>query len=145
MRSSLTPRIRSSARFGAPICGLLFTLLILSSCGRSNLKVVHQPAPSEVVVVKQGPPPHAPAHGYRHKHEGKVELCYDSALQVYVVTGHKDCWFRDQSYFRLVKGSWEMSLSYGGPWTPAPAKSLPPGLAKKYGHGPAKKNQSKKK
>lgn len=144
MRSSLAPRVRSSARLGVPFCVFLFLLFALGSCGRSSLKAGHHPAPSEVVIVKQGPPPHAPAHGYRHKH-GQVELAYDSALQVYVVVGHKDCWFQDRSYFRLVKGSWEMSLSFGGPWTAAPAKSLPPGLAKKYGHGPAKKNQSKKK
>jgi hypothetical protein len=144
MRSSLVPAIRSAAQYAALGCGLLFALLILGSCGRSNLRVSHQPAPSEVVVVKQGPPPHAPAHGYRHKH-GQTELAYDSGLQVYVVVGHKDCYFQDRTYFRLVSGSWETSLSFGGPWTPAPAKSLPPGLAKKYGHAPGKKDQSKKK
>ena len=145
MRSSLTPRVRSSARPGVLFCVFLFLIFALGACGHSSLKVDHHPAPSEVVIVKQGPPPHAPAHGYRCKHEGKVDLSYDSALQVYVVVGHKDCYFQDRSYFRLVKGSWEMSLSFGGPWTPAPAKSLPPGLAKKYGPGQGHKNASKKK
>ena len=32
-------------------------------------------------VYRHGPPPHAPAHGYRHKQHG-VELVYDSGRGV---------------------------------------------------------------
>jgi len=144
MRSSPAPAKSPPAQLGALFCAFAFLIFALGACGHSNLKVVHQPAPGEVVIVKQGPPPHAPAHGYRHKH-GKTELRYDEGLAVYVVVGQKDCYYQDGSYFRLSKGSWEMSLSTGGPWKLAPGKSLPPGLAKKYGPGAGGKGHTKKK
>ena len=122
----------------------LALILVLTACGSSNLKVRHRSTPDQVVVVKTGPPPHAPAHGYRHRHEGKVNMTYDAGLGVYVVIGARDCYFHDDHYLRLARSGWEMSLSFGGPWQPSPTKSLPPGLAKKYGHEPAGKKNKKK-
>ena len=90
----------------------------------------------DVVVAKEtkGPPPHAPAHGYRHKHnKDNVVLQYDAGLAVYVVSGQRDCYFDDGVYFRYSGGTWELSARIGGPWKVAVVdRDLPSGLKKKY-------------
>ncbi len=138
---------RLSVLHAPPALALLALVLVftLSSCGSGRLRVRHESAPDQVVIVKSGPPPHAPAHGYRHKHEGKVDMTYDSGLGVYIVAGAKDCYFHDDHYLRLAKAGWEVSFSLAGPWQSAATKSLPPGLAKKYGGEPASKKGKKEK
>lgn len=92
-----------------------------------------------------GPPPHAPAHGYRMKHHGH-EHVYDSELGVYVVLGLSNVWFLDGSYFRIAGDRWEVSVGAPGPWRVAAVSAVPlrlyqkrhphgepPGLAKKHG------------
>ena len=70
-------------------------------------------ASGPVVLKKAGPPPHAPAHGYRHKHEHGVELVFDSQLGVYVVVGWKDHFFSAGRYYRdriLARGGTQDGL-----------------------------------
>lgn len=74
-----------------------------------------------------GPPPHAPAHGYRHHHQG-AKLAFDSNLGVYVVVGYPDRFYADGHFLRLHAGSWHVSSSLLGPWTPSPSRFVPPGL-----------------
>ena len=86
-----------------------------------------------------GPPPHAPAHGYRHHHQG-VTLAFDSKLGVYVVPGHPDHFYSEGRFLRVHAGSWQVGGSLGGPWSPYSPSSLPPGLRKAHtpkakGHG----------
>ena len=94
-----------------------------------------------------GPPPHAPAHGYRWKHDHR-DYVYDQGLGVYVVGGLRDVWYLDDSYFRLVGDRWEIAVDVGGPWRVASARripvrlyekrhphGMPPGQAKKQGRG----------
>lgn len=76
-----------------------------------------------------GPPPHAPAHGYRHKHQG-AELIFDSGMGVYVVAGYPKHYFYNDSYYRLNDDIWEISISIGGPWVVIMDDDLPPGLRK---------------
>ena len=64
---------------------------------------------------KSGPPPHAPAHGYRAKHN-KHNMSYDSGLSVYVVMDLADHYFDNGVYFRYRDGHWQTSLSIGGGW-----------------------------
>ncbi len=91
------------------------------------------PRPSEPVVVRQaGPPPHAPAHGYRHKHQSGAEIRFDSYLDVYVVVGHTDIYFRDGWFVRMRSGIWEVSATLSGPWEPKAAEWVPPGLRSKH-------------
>ena len=79
-----------------------------------------------------GPPPHAPAHGYRYKHQTKgVELVYDSGCGVYVVVGLPDHYYCDGHFFRIKGAHWEMSLSTRYGWEPAYEDSIPPGLRNK--------------
>lgn len=58
----------------------------------------------------EGPPPHAPAHGYRHKYHDH-QLSYDSKLGAYVVIGYDDYFFLDDLYFRYRDGDWQYSVS----------------------------------
>jgi hypothetical protein len=121
---------------------LLAALVIAVTIGGCQ-GVVVAPRPSEPVVVRQaGPPPHAPAHGYRHKHQGGVELRFDSHLDVYVVVGHTDVYFHDGWFVRIRSGIWQVSATLAGPWEPKAAEWVPPGLRKKH-HAKKPKNRGR--
>ena len=110
-------------------CGILCAL---SGCGTKT--VVVAPAPGPVVVRGSGPPPHAPAHGYRRHHQSGCELQYDKTIGVYVVIGRTATYFHDDSFLRLHSGSWQVSASLEGPWKKTDVAAIPPGLQKKH-HG----------
>jgi len=113
----------------------------LSSCGSS---VRYTNTGSVEHAKKHGPPPHAPAHGYRHKH-GNTVLVFDSAREVYVVKGHSDHYFHNKHYYRSTKSGWEFTTHLDGPWKPASSKKLPKGLRKSVqvekGKGKGKKKK----
>ncbi len=84
-----------------------------------------------------GPPPHAPAHGYRSKHRHGANLVYDAALGVYVVAGLRYHYFHDGHFYRFHGGIWQVGVHPKGPWRHVSVKRLPPGLRKKGpGGGP---------
>ncbi len=87
-----------------PLLVLLIFVLISSGCifraMVSDGHEHHEPAP---VIVKDAPPPWAPAHGRRAKH---VYRYYPSS-QIYFDTGKG-------VYFFLKNGSWTMSASLPG-------------------------------
>ena len=57
-----------------------------------------------VMVHAPGPPSHAPAHGYRHKHAHHgVELVFDSAFGVYGVVGMSDHFFHAGHFYRQAR------------------------------------------
>ena len=96
---------------------------------------VHIPNPLEARAEQMGPPPHAPAHGYRHKHHAHgqdVELVFDSAVGLYVVVGWPEHYWHDGHYYRHVDGAWQVSVQLDDGWSSASGKRLPPGLAKKH-------------
>ena len=87
---------------------------------------------------KQGPPPHAPAHGYRHKQHG-VELVYDSGRGVYVVIDLPNHYYFKGRYYRRGEIQWEVGVHIDGPWEFISEDALPKGLrAKEKGKGKAK-------
>lgn len=92
---------------------------------------------------RNGPPPHAPAHGYRH-HKADVDLRYDAHLGVYVVIGHPHHFFHDGRYYRRVASHWERCGSWKkGNWKPVEVALVPVPLVKHYQakgpkHGKAK-------
>jgi len=91
-----------------------------------------------------GPPPHAPAHGYRHKHHGR-DLVFDRELGVYVVVGLRDVWFLDGSYFRVSGENWEVSVGTPDHWRVASVEIVPARLkTKRHPHG-GPPGQAKKK
>ncbi len=86
-------------------------MVSLSACvGRTAVRYDSDPhyAHSDDRYYKQGPPPHAPAHGYRHKYHNH-DLIYDSGLRAYIVVGFPDYYFDNGFYFRYREGDWEMS------------------------------------
>jgi hypothetical protein len=102
-------------------------LLLTASC--SEMSVGMGPVVSS--GPGNGPPPHAPAYGYRRKHVSGVELVYDSGLGVYVVVGLADHYYHDGYFYRLRGGVWEMSLKPNSGWAAVSMASLPPGLQAK--------------
>jgi hypothetical protein len=82
-----------------------------------------------------GPPPWAPAHGYRRKHPGGATLVYDTGLGVYVVAGMPGYYYIDDRFYRAVNGAWQVAVAIDGPWQPAEAGGVPPGLARRNGGG----------
>jgi len=101
----------------------------LTSCsGTIRHKKTRQPGVSTgTVVSKKGPPPHAPAHGYRHKH-GNVVLVYQSSPGIYAVDGHEGYYFCEGSFYRSHKGKWRISVHFEGPWKKISESKLPKGL-----------------
>ena len=107
-----------------------------AACTRAVVYKESSPRPV-VVHDHDGPPPHAPAHGYRHKHgDDNVVLVYDSKLDVYVVSGHRDCYYTAGQYFRFVDGSWEWSVNINSGWKlVANYSDVPSSLCAKHGKG----------
>lgn len=80
-----------------------------------------------------GPPPHAPAHGYRAKYHDH-DLVYDAHLGVYLVVGLSDLYYHDGYYYRHTHDGWSYNryLDRDKDWHRYDDRKLPPGLAKKY-------------
>ena len=124
------------------IAGLVALVAIcctLSACGtvryRNNHSVKH--------AKKHGPPPHAPAHGYHHKH-GNVALEFDSALEVYLVSGHSNYYFHDKYYYWATRCGGQITANCGGPWKAVSSKKLPKGLRNSAHAKKHKKHKNKK-
>ena len=96
---------------------------------------------------KGGPPPWAPAHGYRQKHPGP-ELVWNADIGVYVVVGFPHIYFEDGHYFRRMHSHWERCRDFEkARWqeidvaevpTPLAAHYAKKGKGHAYGHGAAK-------
>jgi len=92
-------------------------------------KIVLAPRASEPAVIRSsGPPSHAPAHGYRHKHKTGAEFRFDSHLGVYIVEGKTDIYFHDGWFVRIRSGIWQVSATLDGQWKARSANWVPPGL-----------------
>ncbi len=117
---------------------LICATMVLVSCRSARVRRTSSRKHEHVYV--QGPPPHAPAHGYRHKHhEHGVELVYDSGLGVYVVVELADHFYFKGHYYRHGETHWEIGVHVEGPWEVVAEKSLPKGLrSKKKGKGKPK-------
>jgi hypothetical protein len=105
------------------------SLVALPAC---RGRVTYTEKTTEVVssgTVKAGPPPHAPAHGYRHKH-GDVVVVYSKTLSVYTVEGHSGYYFHTNAFYRSTKHGWQRSAGVKGPWKTIRDSDLPGGLQK---------------
>jgi hypothetical protein len=85
-------------------------------------------APPVGTSHRHGPPPHAPAHGYRHKTDQGVDIVFDSSLGLYIVAGARDHYYYDGSYYRRAGDRWEVSLRFDGAWKAISVAALPTGL-----------------
>lgn len=111
--------------------------------------IVQEPEPQQV-SRGHGPPPHAPAHGYRAKSRQGADLVFDSGLGVYVVVNLPSVYFWGDFYYREGRDRhWERCDRLDGAWVGVVEASVPPGLrgkksgkhsgppGKSKGHGPA--------
>jgi hypothetical protein len=128
----------------------------LIACGPVHSVTIGQRDPGPGPVVHEepghGPPPWAPAHGYRHKHqrayqsrEGSVDLVFDSGLGVYAVVGIPNSYYWDGMYLRISGGEWMRAPYLDAHWAPCPSDAVPSGLRSKAakansgkGHGKSK-------
>jgi hypothetical protein len=81
---------------------------------------------------KHGPPPWAPAHGYRRKHAAGIDLIFDRNIGVYLITGHPRHYFYNGRFYRYRDNFWEASPYWAGPWGGIDLIGLPPGLRKHH-------------
>ena len=110
---------------------LLCAMLIVVGCSSSK-KVVYSGSETQVEVSRGksgGPPPHAPAHGYRRKHKvDGFDLVYDPGRNVYIVVGYPEPFYSDGKYYRHKKKHWDVSVSMRGSWRKIKDSELPVGL-----------------
>ncbi|MBC8208216.1 MAG: hypothetical protein H8E79_03480 [Desulfobulbaceae bacterium] len=91
---------------------------------------------------KQGPPPHAPAHGYRQKHHHGVDLKFDAGLGAYLVVKFPGIYFHNGLYSRISpKGAWLVAPRFDGPWRVAVKGDVPQKLKKNKGKKKGKKDK----
>lgn len=119
------------------VATLLGCALALTSCAHRH----HSHDPHEHAGSAHpggGPPPWAPAHGYRHKHQGG-DLRFDAQLGVYVVIGHPHLYFHGSHYLRHVDARWERCRDWRQPtWKPVDVQHVPSGLVRHYADGDGK-------
>ena len=75
-----------------------------------------------------GPPPHAPAHGYRAKPRDVIELVYSSDYGVYEVVGRDGYYYQDGVIYHKDSIGWIVGRTLNGPWTSVTEAQIPPGL-----------------
>ncbi len=113
---------------------LFCTALMLVSCRSFSISTRSERGYER----KPGPPPHAPAHGYRHKYQ-EVELVYDSQRGIYVVIDFPNHYYFKGHYYRLGEIQWEIGVNLEGPWEYISYEELPKGLRiEKKGKGKGK-------
>lgn len=129
------------------ICLLFFLLLFAAGCTASDPNIRISTGPAAKTHKGNGPPPHAPAHGYRAKHQGH-DLTFDTGLGVYVVVDLPSTYFHNGLYFRLGdSGEWMASVELGTGWRPAKDYEVPSKLKEKKekkGKGRGKKKGKNK-
>ncbi len=92
---------------------------------------------------RAGPPPHAPAHGYRHRNSDGVALRFDSNLGVYVVVDMPNVYYYNGLYLRLSGDRWQATSSLKRTWHYERDDRVPYQLQKKRGHGHYKDSKGK--
>jgi len=101
---------------------------------------------SKKIYHKPGPPPHAPAHGYRHKHQNGHELEYDSNAGAYIVLNVPETYFGNNLYIRLsAYGNWMVSTTLEGGWRVAVGNEVPYSLKEYKGKKKSNKGKGHKK
>ncbi|MGE8499284.1 MAG: hypothetical protein ACN6O6_17420 [Pseudomonas sp.] len=98
---------------------LATALMVLGGC---TLHPVTTPDTPDVPVTKShprfAPPPGAQSH-------------WDASLGVYVISGERDTFYRERTYYRWNKG-WSWATNPNGPWQPTDSSGIPPGLYRQY-------------
>jgi len=122
---------------------LALAMFLLASLGGCAYHVHSERAPS-VHGRGHGPPPHAPAHGHRHKrHTDEVELAFDAGLGVYLVVDRPGYYWHRDRYLHWSSGRWSVSHRMDGHWAAISIDAVPARLTAKHSkhkhHGKAKR------
>ncbi len=83
---------------------------------------------------RNSPPPHAPAHGHRYRHDHGVDLVFDSGIGAYIVLGFDDLFFFNNNYMRFYDGNWHHADRRDGRWLRAKDRHVPHKLRKARKH-----------
>jgi hypothetical protein len=78
-----------------------------------------------------GPPPHAPAHGYRY-HYDDLDLVFDTALGIYLVFGYPYYYWYDNWYYHWDGDHWHRSKHFKRGWKHIDHDHVPRKLYRKY-------------
>ncbi len=76
------------------------------------------------VYYRSGPPPYAPAHGYRH-HYHNHDMIYDSGIRAYIIVGMPDYYYDNGFYFRYSNIGWQFSGSLDDGWKATDERRVP--------------------
>jgi hypothetical protein len=129
--------MREEARCGrGRSAGVLAALLALL-LGAASGCVYHHHHPPAVAPRAQtagyGPPPQAPAHGYRYRHPSDgVSLVYDAGLGVYAVVDWPDTYWYSGRYLSWADGVWRTSTRIRGTWVVVSRERVPAKLVAKH-------------
>jgi hypothetical protein len=128
---------------------LILAALPLAGCIVHHHHDAPVPEAHPAQPARHGPPPHAPAHGYRKKHpRDGVDLAYDSEVGVYVVLGRPSVYWDGERYLRWSRVGWQVTARLDGVWVSVSADAVPSSLKSRHGaaakaprpgHGPAKR------
>ena len=119
--------------------GIVLSAAVLAACVAVAPDRAPAP-PGHAKAHRHGPPPHAPAHGYRAKTPQGVNIVFDTQLGVYVVVDLPGSYWIDDRFFRKGSAGWTVSASVDGPWKACATADLPKGLQ----GGPGKSGKAKK-
>ena len=106
-------------------------ILLIAACAPLSSITIGTSGHPTVKHHQHGPPPHAPAHGYRHKHHHQgqdLELAFDSDLGVYVVIGMPNRYYWNGYYLRIDGDQWYASVDLNKHWEKRSDDSLPHGM-----------------
>jgi len=109
---------------------LASAVFALSAC--NTMIHYHRTVAPPAAEKHVGPPPHAPAHGYRHKHSDGMQLVYESSMDVYIVVGYSNHYYYHSNYYRWNKNAWQVSSKISRGWARASEKAIPPGLRRTH-------------
>ncbi len=126
-----------------PKLAIVLVAASLAACVAVGSDPTPTPARAQGPAKSQGhgPPPHAPAHGYRAKTPQGVDVVFDTQIGAYVVVSLPGNYWLDDRYYRKGDSGWVVSANVEGPWASCPFDSLPKGLQA----GASKKNGKSKK
>lgn len=111
---------------------LASTVIAISAC--TAIISHHRTARPVAGERHSGPPPNAPAHGYRHQQSDGIQLVFESSIGVYIVSGYTEHYYYHGRYYRWNNDSWQVSSKVSRGWARASEKTIPPGLRKTHVH-----------
>ena len=130
-------------------CFLFLTTLVGYSVINPMNALANPPFKGKQKIKNKGhaPPPHAPAHGHRYKHQHGVELNFDSLFGAYVVVKMPGVYFHNGLYMKISTGQWLVATHFNSSWRLATKGEVPYKLKKAKGIKPSKriKTQGKNK